>query len=249
MQDSGGIICMSGEKTGCLVCGGELVYSDHEKEAECAFCGKKQVTSVTCTNGHFICDECHGRGAAGLITAFCLNTDLTDPIRIAVVLMRHPNVHMHGPEHHYLVPAVLIAAYYNKTGKPEKKEEALKKALERSGHIKGGFCGTHGSCGAGIGTGIFMSVITRSTPLSKESWSLSNRMTSTALMAIAGAGGARCCKRDTYIAILEAVRFLEENCRVSLPVTKEICCEFSGLNRECLKKECPFWCEQSDNLK
>jgi len=240
---------MDNERTGCLICGAGLVYSGTEKEAECAFCGRKYMTYVTCENGHFICNECHSREAAEIITAFCLNTKLTDPIQIALRLMRHPTLHMHGPEHHYLVPAVLITAYFNKTGEPEKKENCLKKALSRSEHVKGGFCGTHGSCGAGIGTGIFMSVITGSTPLSKDSWSLSNRMTATALLAIAEYGGPRCCKRDTYIAILEAAKFLEENCGVSLPVTKEICCEFSGMNRECLKKKCPFWCEQSDNVK
>lgn len=240
---------MTDEKTGCLICGGELVYSDTEKEMECSFCGKKFRTNVACENGHFICDECHGREAEAMITAFCLNTDLKDPIKIAITLMRHPSMHMHGPEHHYLVPAVLITAYYNEINEQEKKEKALKKALSRSEHIKGGFCGTHGTCGAAIGTGIFISVITGSTPLSGESWSLSNRMTATALMAIANAGGPRCCKRDTYLAIIGAVKFLEENFKVALPVTEEFCCEFSGLNRECRKKECPFWCGQSDNLK
>ena len=240
---------MSDEKTGCLICGEELVYSDTGKEMACSFCGKKYMTDVACKNGHFICDECHGRDSKGIITAFCLNTDTRDPLKIAVMLMHHPHIHMHGPEHHYLVPAALITAYYNETNEPEKKEEALKKALARSDYIKGGFCGSHGSCGAGIGTGIFISVITGSTPLSKESWSLSNRMTATALMKIANAGGPRCCKRDTYLAIIEAVKFLEENFDVALPVTEEFCCEFSGLNRECLKNECPFWCGQSDNLK
>ena len=240
---------MSGKKTGCLICGGELVYGRTGEEAECLFCGRKFMTDVRCENGHFICDECHSRKAADVITAFCINTDLTDPLEIALFLMRHPGLHMHGPEHHYLVPAALITAYYNKTGDTGKKEESLKKALSRSEHIKGGFCGTHGSCGAGIGTGIFMSIITGSTPLSKEAWSLSNRMTATALMAIAEYGGPRCCKRDTYIAILEAVRFLEENCGISLAVSGDICCEFSGMNRECLKEGCPFWCGQSDSVK
>lgn len=240
---------MSGEKTGCLICGEELIYKNSEEEMECVFCGKKQMSNVACKNGHFICDECHGRDAEEIITAFCLNTDMTDPLRIAVSLMRHPALHMHGPEHHYLVPAALVTAYYNLTGGKEKKEEALKKVLARSGHIKGGFCGTHGTCGAGIGTGIFISVITGATPLSKESWSLSNRMTATALMAIAGAGGPRCCKRDSYIAIIEAAKFLKDNLGVVLPVTNEFCCEFSGLNRECRNNECPFWCGQSDNVK
>ena len=40
-----------------------------------------------------------------------------------------------------------------------------------------------------------------SNPLAKESWGLSNMLTSCALAAIAEAGGPRCCKRDSYKSI------------------------------------------------
>jgi hypothetical protein len=32
---------------------------------------------------------------------------------MALNLMKNPQIKMHGPEHHFLVPAVLLAAYYN----------------------------------------------------------------------------------------------------------------------------------------
>lgn len=240
---------MDDARAGCLICGEDLVYSGTESEAVCWICGKRFKTNVKCVNGHFICDNCHSSGVTDAITAFCMKTDLKDPLEIAVSLMHHQRMHMHGPEHHYLVPAALITAYCNATGRNDGKEDMLKKALSRSGQVKGGFCGSHGTCGAATGTGIFMSIITGSTPLSRRSWSLSNMMTGTALIAIAEAGGPRCCKRDTYIAILTAVKFLEENCGIRLPTGGKITCEFSGLNRECLKEACRFWPGQSDNLK
>jgi hypothetical protein len=86
---------------------------------------------------------------------------------MADALLHHDRLAMHGPEHHYLVPAVLIAAWFNMTGVSGKRH-ALDKAMKRAGMVPGGSCGTHGACGAGMGTGIFISVITGATPLSTE---------------------------------------------------------------------------------
>lgn len=67
---------------------------------------------------------------------------------------------MHGPEHHFLVPAVLLAAYHNVLGSPrEKKAEALKLAKARGMVIPGGWCGICGCCGGAVGTGVFFAII------------------------------------------------------------------------------------------
>ena len=148
---------------------------------------------------------------------------------------------MHGPEHHFLVPAVLLASYYNIRKDYSEKGLKIKEARERASNILGGFCGSHGDCGAAVGTGIFVSLITNSTPLSIEEWKLSNLITSKSLYTIANRGGPRCCKRNTYLAIIEAVKFLKENFGVEMKVRKDIRCEFNDLNEECLKEKCPFY--------
>jgi len=229
------------EKSGCLVCGRDLVYLDAPEEIACSFCGKGHVTEVRCIEGHFICDDCHRLPAEYLIEATCLETNIVDPILLAISLMRHPALKMHGPEHHFLVPAVLLTSYSLVTGEREALGGRLKRARERAALVKGGFCGTHGACGAAIGTGIFVSVLTGATPLSGKEWKLSNLVTARSLHEIALAGGPRCCKRNTYIAILVAGSFVSEEWGVTLPVRKGITCEFSDLNRECRMVECPFY--------
>jgi hypothetical protein len=158
---------------------------------------------------------------------------------MATEIMRSRSVSMHGPEHHFLVPAVLISAYCNKVREP-RKESMILHARKRAEKVPGGFCGTHGNCGAGVGTGIFISIISGSTPLAKEEWGLSNLMTGKSLVSIAMHGGPRCCKRDTYLAIGESVNFLKEKFDVTLE-SKRITCEFSDNNRECLKTGCLFY--------
>ena len=75
---------------------------------------------------------------------------------------------MHGPEHHFLIPAVLLSAFYNVSGEPGEKEKKIKQARKRAENVLGGFCGFYGDCGAAVGTGIFVSVITGATPLSQK---------------------------------------------------------------------------------
>ncbi len=228
-------------KNNCLVCGSELVYHSTAEPMDCLYCKKTFPSNVGCSQGHYICDACHSMGAFEVIKEFGVASDSTDPMQMAKTLMHHPSVKMHGPEHHYLVPAVLLVAYYNKKGNFKKKKRKLKEAFKRAGQVLGGFCGFHGSCGAGVGTGIFISLITDSTPLSTDGWRMSNLMTSQSLASIAERGGPRCCKRTSFLAIRKAIRFLKENFDISLNAGEPVRCEFFPLNKECLKNDCPFY--------
>ncbi len=234
-------------KTDCLVCGKELDYLFTPVQTNCFYCREKAETDVMCSGGHFVCDACHRLGAMDLIYRYCIRTSKHDPIVMATELMRSKKVAMHGPEHHFIVPAVLITAYYNTLGgitSISEKEKKLREALRRSEKVPGGFCGFYGACGAAIGTGIFISLVTGATPLARQEWMLSNMMTSRSLSCIAHSGGPRCCKRDTYIALVEAVAFIEENLNVKIEIDPVIHCCFHSLNRECLKSACPFYDEQ-----
>jgi hypothetical protein len=159
---------------------------------------------------------------------------------MAISLMHSPSVAMHGPEHHFLVPAVLLSAYYNQKGDAKEKEKKIKVARQRAANVLGGFCGFYGACGAGIGTGIFISVISDSTPLSTKAWGLANQMTAESLRCIGALGGPRCCKHDTFMALKTARKFMKQNFQVTLDIPDTITCEFNEMNQECLEEDCPF---------
>jgi hypothetical protein len=231
---------------GCLICGKELIYSQTKEETTCYICGQAMLSDVKCPDGHFVCDTCHSSGANDIIEKFCRKTEMTDPIAIANHLMDNRKVKMHGPEHHFLVPAALLAAYYNHKEQPHMRNDMVQIARMRSEMVPGGFCGSHGNCGAAVGSGIFLSLITRSTPLKEEEWKLSNMMTATSLMRIAESGGPRCCKRDSFIAIKEGCRFIEKYLHVKLNITKDIRCRFVGRNRQCTGTECAFFNKNSN---
>jgi hypothetical protein len=154
-------------------------------------------------------------------------------------LLRHPVIHLHGPEHHFLVPAILLTAYYNALNEPAKKGAAIAEAQRRASQVPGGFCGFQGTCGAAVGTGIFMSLITQATPLSGQEWRLAHLATANSLQVIGEVGGPRCCKRTVMLALDAATAFLKARFNVSLESTPGVC-EHRHLNQECIGSSCPY---------
>ena len=149
-----------------------------------------------------------------------------NPVEIARRIMEDPYIYMHGPEHHVMVGAVLLTAYRNSGGDIDLKE-ALEEMKERGSQIPGGVCGFWGCCGAGVSTGIYMSIVTGATPLAGRSWGLANRTTAKALEAIGELGGPRCCKRDTFTAIRKAAEMTAKELGVEMDCPAEIVCTFS----------------------
>ena len=206
----------------------------------CEICGKSFEGHAVCENGHYVCDACHASPAEGVVRSVVLNSSSKNPVDIADEIMASSFVHMHGPEHHFIVGASLLCAYSNTYGGVD-LENALNAVISRGKKVPGGFCGMAGCCGAAVSAGIFLSVILKATPMSKEEWALSNRMTSRCLEAVSRLGGPRCCKRDSYTTILAAAEFLREELGKPLGVSDEILCSHFGGNAECLKVECPYF--------
>jgi hypothetical protein len=169
-----------------------------------------------------------------------LRSDATQPIEFAIELMRHPCVATHGPEHHFLVPAVLLTAYFNSRQQTDLKKQKVREARQRAQTVVGGSCGFHGACGAAIGVGIFVSLVTEATPMSGEEWRLCNTATAEALSAIARGGGPRCCKHNTFVALEAGVEFSSAHLGQVLPVG-QVSCDFFRLNRECRGVDCEYF--------
>lgn len=227
-------------KSNCFVCGSALTYFTYSRVLTCELCREQFSSEVSCEKGHFVCDSCHTSSANDLIEKVCTKSQSLLPVELAVTLMNAAPVAMHGPEHHFLVPAVLLTVFYNQKNDATEKEKKIKAARRRAENVLGGFCGFYGACGAGVGTGIFISLITDSTPLSTQSWGLANLMTAETLRCIGALGGPRCCKRDTFMAFKTARKFVKQNFQITLEMPDTIHCDFSHLNQECIQESCPF---------
>ena len=225
-------------KDECLICGMPLEYLNTDKMMECAICHKKENSKTRCVNGHYVCNECH---TAGLdeITSLCLSEKSKNPVEILEKMMVLPFCHMHGPEHHVMVGTALLTAYKNAVGKID-LTEALPEMIKRGKTVPGGACGFWGACGAGISTGMFVSIISGSTPLTEEPFAFSHKMTSKSLAEIGKIGGPRCCKRDSFLSILQAIDFVQQNFDIQMEKPQIACTHFSK-NNQCIGERCPFF--------
>ena len=224
-------------KEECLICKRPLEYLVRDEMMECAICGKQEPSKTRCVEKHYVCSDCHTEGMDSIF-GLCLSETSKNPVEIVRRMMDMPFCHMHGPEHHVMVGAALLTAYHNAGGEID-LNAALHEIYSRGKAVPGGVCGFWGACGAGISAGQFVSVVTQSTPLAKEPWGLSNRMTAKALDHIGKNGGPRCCKRDSWLAILAAVDFVREHLKVEMECTIPVC-SYSRKNNQCIGKRCPF---------
>lgn len=224
-------------KEECLICKATLEYLNEDVEMECAICHKKEFSKTRCINGHYVCNECHTQGIDSIF-GVCFATTSKNPVEIIQKMMELPFCHMHGPEHHIMVGAALLTAYKNAGGDID-LSKALSEMKNRGQSVPGGTCGFWGACGAGISSGMFISIISGSTPLAGAPFGLANRMTAKSLEAIGSVGGPRCCKRDSFLSILAAIDFVKEHFGVEME-KPEIICDYSARNNQCLGKKCPF---------
>ena len=221
----------------CLICGAPLEYLAQDTMMECAICHRTEPSKTRCVKGHYVCNDCHTKGLDSIFR-LCLSSGSTDPIALVQQMMAMPFCHMHGPEHHIMVGAALLTAYRNAGGALD-LEQALREIYSRGKAVPGGACGYWGACGAGISAGQYMAIVTGSTPLAQNPWGLSNRMTARALESIGQVGGPRCCKRDSWLAILEAVDFTREQLGVTMQ-RRVPTCDFCSRNNQCTGRRCPF---------
>jgi len=230
-------------KDKCEICGKQLIYvtqSDMTKDLACEFCGTIDTVNIFCPDNHYICSNCHSKGGIEAIEEVCENTDLKDPFKLADKIMKHPQFKVYGPEHHVLTPAVILTALKNNNIKKPSGEDItfkdIKESIKRASKIPGGWCGFYGSCGAGMGSGVAISVFTGATPAKNKERTLANQMTAKSLFKIAD-GLEHCCKRAVRISILETLDFLKEKFNIELDYKPEKCC-FSNINNKCEKEKC-----------
>lgn len=233
------IVPIQRHQSGCMVCGSELVYGNVAEEKSCHFCGSREKANSECCQGHFICDVCHQQEGIKVIRHICLTSREQDMIGLLTTIRSHPAVPMHGPEHHSMVPGVILAAYRNSGG--DISRETIAAGIDRGSNVPGGACGFWGSCGAAIGAGIATALILDATPLTPNPRRQAQEFTARILTAIAEITGGRCCQRETWLALTHTARLSEEFFGIPMQADTTLHCDQYRQNRECIRKQCPLW--------
>lgn len=225
--------------SGCMVCGSPLVYAIQEQMTACAYCGDKHHTTALCEQGHFVCDRCHAADALLVIEHLCLTTRETDMLGLLEQIRQHPLVPTNGPEHHGLVPGIILATYRNLGGGID--EEMIRTGIRRGSQVIGGSCAYVGICGAVTGVGVAFSLLLEANPLKPTERRLLQSAIRDAIAEIADQQAARCCQRDCQLALQAAARISPRLLPLPLQADAAICCTQQHKNRECQGQACPLW--------
>ncbi|ATB68972.1 methyltransferase [Sulfurospirillum diekertiae] len=232
-------IAPSKKNHNCMVCASALVYTPSPHEVTCYYCGSVSVQSVTCQEGHYVCDACHSKEALAVIEHICATSKERDMLKLFQQIREHPSIPKHGPEHHAMVPAIIVTAYKNSGGKLP--ENALKTALSRGSSIMGGACGFLGICGAASGVGIGFAIVLEASPVVAKARSAAQKVTYAVLGKIAEYEAARCCHREVWTALNIASSLSETFLHVKLLAQMETKCDQKKFNQYCYGKECPIF--------
>ena len=223
----------------CLVCKSPLTYLTQEEEMCCHYCGLHVLSNARCEKKHFVCDNCHQKDGLAVIRQICNESDERDMITLFKKIRRHHAINMHGPEHHAMVPGIILATYKARGGNIS--NEDIQTGISRGSKVPGGVCGFWGSCGAAVGAGIAFSVIFAATPLTPKKRQQVQVICSRILTKIAALAGARCCQRETILTLREVAKLSHDILPVSLKAEEELACRQYVQNRECIRKQCPLW--------
>lgn len=226
-------------KSDCMVCGAKLVYWDTNRELTCHYCGCILPANACCQNNHFVCDACHSADAVEVIQQVCLNSRESDAVSLMQTIRSHPRFRIHGPEHHSLVPAVILAALRNAGN--DITDEQIITGIQRGQTIAGGACAFLGACGAAVGVGIAVSVLIASNPYDGGKRQMVQQATQKALADIASLNAPRCCQRDSWLALRAASRILKKEMGKDLPFGQPIACKQVSKNKECILNRCPLY--------
>ena len=172
------------------------------------------------------------------IIAACIQIGGTNPYEIFQAIAGEDYVRMHGPEHHVLDGACILTAFHNAGGSID-LQAALEKLMYEGLRMPGAVCGLWGVCGAVTSIGAALAIIDGTGPLSAEDWGSHMEYTSAALARLAKTGGPRCCKRDAFTAMEQAVSYIQARYGVTLDMSP-IRCDFSPWNAQCIGTRCPY---------
>lgn len=175
-----------------------------------------------------------------LIKEELLKSNEKNPIIIAKAIMNKDFINMHGPEHHFLDGGAFLAAYKNSGGLLD-LSNALDILKERSVKMPGAMCGYWGVCGSVTSIGASLSIIHKTGPLSNDDYYKEHmEYTSRVVKEMSLIGGPRCCKRNAFISLSNAVSFVKEKYNVEMDIN-DINCEFKKNNKQCIGIRCPFY--------
>ncbi|SPF51542.1 conserved hypothetical protein [Candidatus Desulfosporosinus infrequens] len=218
-------------------------YFNSGLELTCFRCGKKDIGNISCPNGHYVCDECHGKGLFDTVKDYVLTSKSVDAFEISEYLMELKVVPMLGCENAWIAAGALMAALKNE-GTARITDEQIVEALNRTKkQAIGGYCGLTGVCGIAPAIGACFSVVLGAACSKDRETAAAMSVVVRILGTIAKETGPCCCKNFVRKSLIEAVKMVKEHIGVILPLATEniVCKHHDRHPHGCRKEKCSYF--------
>ena len=235
---------MDGNTENCRICGNPLEYFDQGKALTCAQCGKQEIANICCSNGHYVCDECHGKGVFDLVKEYVLDCQSKNPLEIAETLMGYDDqVPMLGCENAWIAAGALIAAIRNEGSIMVTDGQVLEVLNRTSRQAIGGYCGLTGVCGIAPAIGACFSVILGAACPKDQETVTTMKVVAHIVNTIADETGPCCCKNFVRKSLTEAMKLVKVHLGVSLLIVEEsiMCKHVERHPHGCRKDKCSYY--------
>ncbi|MFW9926945.1 MAG: DUF5714 domain-containing protein [Candidatus Thorarchaeota archaeon] len=223
----------------CVVCG-KVLHKTKGDVLPCSYCGKGEASDFTCEDNHFVCETCRTSAPVEIIQRTCIASKSDNPLYLANLLMHNPAIPMSGPEHHFLVPAVLLTVAHN-AGQKMNLESHLRKAMKRINRFGLGSCARLGACGAALGVPIAISLLLGADYSKPKERQIVLRASASAVTEIANLPAQRCCKASVYSSLRIGSVFLSQELELNITSISHLVCQFKESNPECVGNQCPYF--------
>ena len=222
-----------------------MVYFAKGKELQCLRCGKTEVANIICSNGHYICDTCHGKDVFALIRDYVLNTTYKNPLEIAETLMDYQDiVPMLGCENAWIAAGALMAAIKNEGTLKITNDQIIEVLSRTQRQAIGGYCGLTGVCGIAPAIGACFSVILGAACPKDRETAITMKVVSKIINAIAQETGPCCCKNFVRTALAESTQLAQKYMHLTMPTALPepiICAHVERHPHGCRQKRCAYY--------
>ena len=220
----------------------------NDRSNSCLVCGVEVLPGASARGS--LCAACSGKSAAAAIEEIALTTTLTDPVRIAEIMMSLPGLPMIGCEHTCIASGAIMAALRNSAygkGGNDDVREALKRTAKQT---VDGSCSLTGMCGIAPAIGACFSIFLGAGPGADREQRIAMEAVVRVSQTAAQLTGPGCCKAYVRAGISIAVDMFSEKFGVVLPVQREtIVCKHSESHPHgCREEKCPYFRRPSKDI-
>ncbi|TJX14543.1 hypothetical protein E9840_05580 [Tissierella creatinini] len=205
-------------------------------------CNKKEIGYVHCSNGHYVCDTCHGERSFKDVVRLLYKSKGNNPVEIAEGVINSAALPMLGCEHAWVAAGSLLIAIKNH-GEIKITNGQIVEALNRTRRQAiGAYCGLTGVCGVTPAIGAAFSVILGAAcPKDKET-SATMHVVSKVIETIANETGPCCCKNFVYSSLSTSIGLAKDYLGIDLPSSHQIICVDSERHPHgCRREKCKYY--------